>query len=70
MTHGFVLDIHMLLILSLPGITTAFLFVPFCVLRTWHDNHQVGDPKNMAQYIWPCGNAEDLKSKEKLLTSR
>lgn len=33
-------------------------------------NHQFGDPQNMAQYIWSCGNVGDLRIKEKFLTSR
>ena len=34
-----------------PELAVTFLFVSFCVLRTWYGNHQVGDPK-----IWPDGN--------------
>lgn len=28
--------------LCLPGTASAFLFVSFCVLRTWLGNHEVG----------------------------
>lgn len=46
---------HLLLILSLPGTTISFLFVLFCVLRTWPGNSQVGPPK-----MWPGGNVSCL----------
>ena len=47
MTCEFAFGARWLSILSLPGITIAFLFVLFCVLRTWLGNWQFGGP----QYI-------------------
>lgn len=43
--------VSLVLISSLPETTITFLFVLFCVLRTWLRNCQVEDPK-----IWPDRN--------------